>query len=115
VAKKAATSGGPVRRRLADIVYVAKSAIHGNGLFARIPIPKGSYIGSYKGPNAKRNGTYVLWVIGERGEATGRSGRNQLRFLNHSARPNAYFDGFDLYALRTIRPDEEITFDYQWE
>lgn len=92
-------------------LYVAPSPIHGKGLFAGVKIPKGSYIGTYRGPHATRNGTYVLWVYTDDG-VIARSGRNKLKYLNHSKRPNAEFDGFDLYARRTIRPDEEITFDY---
>lgn len=100
---------------LSKWVYAAESSIHGRGLFARRAIPRGEYIGTYWGPRAKRNGMYVLWVCNdpENGEAwEGRSGRNLLRYLNHSADCNAEFDGYDLYALRDIEPDEEITFYY---
>ncbi len=34
------------------------------------------------------------------------------RCLNHSCRPNAYFRGHDLLALRKIEAWEQITFDY---
>ncbi len=37
---------------------------------------------------------------------------NQLRYLNHSPKPNAEFEGAELYAIRAIKPGEEITFDY---
>lgn len=95
-------------------VYVAASPIHGKGLYAREAIPRRDYIGTYLGPAAKRNGSHVLWV--DAGDQwIGRRGFNRLRYLNHSARPNAEFDGFDLYALRRIRPDEEITIDYHWD
>lgn len=98
--------------RLRDLVYSGPSAIHGTGLFARLPIPKGAYIGTYEGPLARRDGRYVLWVYADDGSALGRSGRNLLRYLNHARPGNAEFDGFDLYARRRIRADEEITFDY---
>lgn len=97
---------------LSKRVYPEKSTIHGTGLFARVQLEKDLYIGSYEGPEAKRNGMYVLWVYHEDGRVTGRSGRNLLRYLNHTQEPNAEFDGFDLYALRTIHPDEEITINY---
>lgn len=104
------------KKRLGEIVYRAPSKIHGNGLFARVAIGKGAYIGTYEGPHAKRDGTYVLWVYEEGKNPVGRSGRNLLRYLNHKERGNAEFDGFDLYALRDIRPHEEITFNYgSWE
>ena len=38
--------------------------------------------------------------------------QNLLRYLNHSADPHAEFVGFELFAVRDIRPDEEITIDY---
>ncbi len=99
-------------------VYAGPSKIHGKGLFAKKRIPKGTHIGTYEGPEAKRDGMHVLWIYDENDEnPVGRNGKNVLRFTNHSARPNAEFDGFDLYAIRTIKPDEEITFDYgdDWE
>jgi len=92
-------------------LYVAPSVIHGNGLFTKVKIPRDSYIGTYRGPRATRNGTYVLWVDTEYG-LIARSGRNKLRYLNHSKRPNAEFHGFALFAKRDIKPDQEITFDY---
>jgi SET domain-containing protein len=102
--------------RLGNTVYRAPSTIHGNGLFAKVAICKGDYIGTYEGPTAKRDGTYVLWVFEDGKEPNGRSGRNLLRYLNHQDDGNAEFDGFDLYALQDIEPDEEITFDYGgWE
>ena len=100
---------------LRELVYSALSPIHGTGLFAKRIITKGEYIGTYHGPDAKRDGTYVLWVYDREDEAnaTGRSGRNLLRYLNHAQQGNAEFDGFDLYALKEIQIDQEITFNYE--
>jgi SET domain-containing protein len=94
------------------LTVVAPSPIHGKGLFARSHIKRETYIGTYEGPQAKKNGSHVLWVYDENDEIVGRRGLNKLRYLNHSDKPNAEFDGFDLYALRNIRPGEEITIDY---
>lgn len=106
-------NGNDRSRRLRDLVCKAPSAIHGNGLFAKVRIQADRFIGTYEGPEARRDGTYVLWVYGEEGEPpVGRSGRNLLRWLNHQQDGNAEFDGFDLYAKRTIEPGEEITFNY---
>ncbi len=98
--------------RLRERVRRGPSAIHGQGCFARVHFAAGDYIGTYEGPAARRNGTYVLWVSADGEHWQGRSGRNLLRWLNHNAEPNAAFDGFDLYALAAIAPGEEITFDY---
>jgi hypothetical protein len=99
-------------RDLRPLVYSAPSPIHGKGLYARERIPEGSYIGTYWGPAARRDGSHVLWVYEEGRAPEGRRGMNLLRYLNHAERPLAEFDGFDLYALRTIEPGEEITIDY---
>lgn len=93
-------------------VYVSPSTIHGRGLFARIALKAGDYIGSYEGPAAQRNGSHVLWAETEEGETVGISGRNSLRFTNHSLSPNAEFEGFDLYATDSIDVDQEITVHY---
>lgn len=99
---------------LRHFVYSASSSIHGQGLFAARFIAPGAYIGTYWGPEVTQDDIYVLWLCDDDcpDQAIGRDGSNLLRFLNHQRPGNAEFDGFDLYALRAIRPDEEITFDY---
>ncbi|MES9904725.1 MAG: SET domain-containing protein-lysine N-methyltransferase [Sedimenticola sp.] len=110
--KKKTTNG-----ELKKVVYSGPSEIHGTGLFAKCDIDSGEYIGTYHGPQAKRDGTYVLWVFdrGDEDNAIGRSGRNLLRYLNHEVAGNAEFDGFDLYARIDIKIDDEITFNYEYE
>lgn len=98
--------------RLGTCVYRGPSPIHGQGCFARIAFAVGDHIGRFDGPLAHRDGRYVLWVDDERGGWTGRRGRNLLRWINHSDRPNARFDGFDLFAVDAIAPGDEITCDY---
>lgn len=104
---------------LRDLVYSASSPIHGTGLFAARVVRRGEYIGTYHGPVARRNGTYVLWVFDpdDPTDIYGISGRNLLRYLNHSRPGNARFEGPDLFARRRIARDEEITFDYgdEWQ
>lgn len=96
--------------------YVADSPIHGRGLFARRRIETDEYIGTYEGSATDRNGMHVLWLWNEDHERwEGIDGNNEMRFLNHSAEPNAEWWDDDLYALRTIEADEEITFDYGWD
>jgi len=90
---------------------VRESPIHGKGLFAAIPYRRGTRIGIYKGRRTRRDGPYVLWIEEER-RAVGIDGRNDLRYVNHSSRPNAVFYGEVLVALRAIAAGEEITFHY---
>lgn len=93
-------------------LYVQESKIHGQGVFARCPFETEDYLGNYHGPITHENDVYVLWVEDDQNRWYGIDGKNLLRYLNHSATPNTEFDGDELYALRPIQPDEEITFDY---
>lgn len=98
---------------LAQLFYVQDSEIHGQGLYARIIIEEGMYLGTYDGPVVEDDDMHVLWVEDEaEGKWTGRDGKNLLRYINHSSKPIAEFDGFDLYAISEIEPDTEITIDY---
>ncbi len=92
--------------------YVEDSAIHGKGLFAKRPIKSGTYLGCYEGPVTTENDTHVLWAQMEDDRWVGRDGRNVLRYLNHSKKPSAEFEGFDLYAVKDILPNQEVTIDY---
>jgi len=95
------------------LCFVADSAVHGRGLFARDDIPVGTWIGHYESVEVEHNGMHVLWVeAGKEDEWSGHDGINELRFLNHDNRPNGEMDGLELYALRKIRAGEEITIDY---
>lgn len=99
-----------------DRVYVAASPIHGLGLFAARALRAGQLVGVYRGPRVDTDGPHVLWIEDEPGgDWTGYDGRNEMRYLNHSSRPNAEMDGLRCYALRDIPPGDEITIDYGWD
>jgi SET domain-containing protein len=103
------------RRPLSENIAVAQSPIHGQGCFARRRFRKGQWIGAYEGPSTMEDDTYVLWIDeGEDGreEWRGVDGVNELRYMNHSSKPNTEFIGVNLYALRNIAPEEELTFHY---
>jgi len=89
--------------------YVAPSDIHGQGLFARSRIEGGTIIGWLQGRPCIEDGEHVLWISPHQGiEVT-----CNLKYINHSARPNAcYYDDLSVVALRDIAADEEITHDY---
>ena len=98
------------------LAYVARSVIHGRGLFARRALEKDEYIGTYRGRRTQKNGMHVLWIWSEkRARWEGIDGQNEMRFLNHDANPNADWWGTELYAIRPIAQGEEITFDYGWD
>lgn len=97
---------------LEQYFYVKESDIHGKGLFAKIHIEEGTYLGTYHGPEVEDDGMHVLWAELEEDVWTGRDGKNMLRYLNHSKNPCAEFDGFELYAIAPIQPSEEVTINY---
>ncbi len=97
---------------MANNIDVKKSSIHGRGVFASRRVARNQFIGEYAGRRTRKNGRYVLWITGENGSAYGVEGSNSLRYLNHSSRPNAEFDGVELYSTRVIRPNDEITIHY---
>ena len=91
------------------LVYVDESLIHGKGLFAKCHIGAGEIIGLIQGVPASEDGAYVLWVDGK----TGIQVQCDLRYINHSDKPNAvYYDTLEVCALTDIAPGEEITHNY---
>ena len=94
------------------LVEVRESGIHGLGVFAAKRIAKGTHIGDILGRRTMRNNDHVLWIEGDDGKTFGLEPWNELRFTNHSDKPNAVFYGAELHALRAIAKGEEITFDY---
>ena len=93
-------------------IEVRQSRVHGRGIFALKRLHKGQGIGRFEGDPTSTDGTYVLWLIDEDGSESGIRGRNALRFLNHGARPNAEFQGKELFALRNVQPGVEVLIDY---
>ena len=98
--------------QLARLYYKKASGIHGEGLYSRGKFKPGDYMGEYDGPVVSDNGPHVLWVEKYDDVWVARDGKNLLRYINHSENPHAEFIGFELFAVRDINPDDEITIDY---
>jgi SET domain-containing protein len=109
---KARRPGDPNSRGVSERAVVKESSVHGRGLFATRRLRKEAFIATFEGTLTTRDGTHVLWVLAEDGSEYGIRGENELRFLNHSSRPNAEFRGADLYAVRNIQPGDEIKIHY---
>ncbi|MCP4469336.1 MAG: SET domain-containing protein [Gammaproteobacteria bacterium] len=89
--------------------YIARSKIHGKGLFAGNHIPTGTIIGWLETVPCNTDGPYVLWLS----ECDAREVTCDLKYINHADDPNAcYYDDLSVMALRDIHPHEEITHDY---
>jgi uncharacterized protein len=98
--------------QLHQLYYKKESGIHGSGLFSRSTFRQGDYMGEYDGPAVSENGSHVLWVEEGVDVWLARDGKNLLRYINHSTEPHAEFIGFELFAVREIKIDDEITIDY---
>ena len=97
---------------------VGVSKIHGRGVFATNLISKGQLIDTFRGFSCDdEDDIHVLWLEDGKGGWKGLFVTNDIRYANHSSQPNSELDGVYLYALRDIRPGEEITFHYgeDWE
>jgi SET domain-containing protein len=96
--------------------YVKKANKKGQGVFSAHEIKKGvlvTYLSGFVLPTNALKDSYLalqidndMWLCSK--------GGNMDDFINHSCDPNTAFldGGLKLYALRKIRKDEEITFDY---
>src|SRR5262249_17393149 len=94
-------------------------------LFATEPIAKGALIVEYSGPRIPtkearareaRTGCRYMFEINSRWTVDGSVRSNVGRYANHSCRPNAESalskGQVILRAIKAIKPDEEITYDY---
>jgi SET domain-containing protein len=119
------------RGRRKRLFVVRKSPIHGRGVFALTRLPKGTLIVEYKGrrtswdeatarPDSDPGNPAHTFLFGlDDGRVIDASrGGNAARWINHSCDPNceAFEDQASrvfIEALRTIRPGEELTYDYR--
>jgi len=105
-----------------------RSAIHGYGIFARKPIPKGARLIEYKGAlidATQAEGRYpevgtpphtFLFDADDDLYIDAGVNGNSARWINHSCNPNCETtqEGRRIFieAIRPIRPGEEISYDY---
>ena len=101
-------------------LYKAPSNTNEIGAFTPQPIKKGDVISVWDGPYAEKLpesdlAKYYLYVRPNKW-LVGYGGEYAECFINHSCDPNAEVtwngDIATLVAIRSIRPREEITFDY---
>lgn len=108
-------------------IEVRHSSVHGHGVYATRSIRKGARIIEYTGkrmpwadvPNEDDDPHTVLFSL-ENGQVINAAiGGNEARWINHSCDPNCEAlgegGGIFIYALRTIRPGEELFYDYSLE
>jgi len=99
-------------------IRVGKSGIHGRGCFAGRVFKRGELVGPMTGHTARNlEHPHVLFVPTVDGGERAVRITSELRFANHSTKPNcelsAFTDGrIELHAKRRIEEGEEITFHY---
>lgn len=122
------------RPKAAPLFEVRRSRIHGSGVYATRTIRKGTRIVEYLGDRISHeaaderyetkgqdDGHTFLFVVNDEVVIDAGVGGNDARFINHSCDPNCetVIEGGRVFieAVRTIRPGEELGYEYglTWE
>ena len=110
-----------------SFLKVRRSGVHGRGVYAERLISKGTRIIEYTGERIPWTGTSDdednphTFIFGlENGMVINPEvGGNESRWINHSCDPNCEAieedDRIFIYALRDIKPGEELFYDYSLE
>jgi SET domain-containing protein len=118
-------------------VKVAKSGIHGQGLWAAVDIPRGTRLIQYGGEKVTKaestrrdllrqkrqerggDGSVYTYELNQRWDLDGNFSWNPARLANHSCAPNARMENdrgeLWLIATRRISAGQEITYDYGFD
>jgi SET domain-containing protein len=106
---------------------VRSSSVHGRGVYAINPIRKGRRIIEYTGervswenaPNDPEDPHTFNFGLENGDVINPEVGGNEARWINHSCDPNCEAieenDRIYIYAMRSIRPGEELFYDYALE
>lgn len=103
--------------------FKVKRSAAGLGLFTLTPIKRRDFVIEYWGPLVRdeevakvKGGKYYFDIADTPWTINGNVKENPARYLNHSCKPNcqAIQEGkrIFIYALRSIKPGEELTYDY---
>jgi SET domain-containing protein len=110
-------------------IQVRKSGVHGKGVFSVAALKKGEVLIEYKGevitwkealrrhPHDPKDPDHTFYFhIDDKHVIDAKYGGNAARWINHACTPNCEADEIDgrifIKALRAIRPDTELFYDY---
>jgi uncharacterized protein len=137
--KKSKVSRKPLKRQTSSwasspLIEARHSSIHGTGVYAIAPIKKGTRIIEYLGERISHaeadsryelkgddDGHTFLFIASNRTVIDAGVNGNDARFINHSCAPNCetVIENSRVFidAIRSIKPGEELGYDYQltWE
>lgn len=110
------------------LLEIRQSAVHGTGVYAKQPIQKGHRIIEYTGrivawkkasDQADGPHTFLFGLTNGRDVIDPAVNGNEARWINHSCDPNceAIEEGnrVFIYALKPLRPGDELFYDYGLE
>lgn len=139
VKKTVATTkpSGPQKAAVSPYITIRRSKIHGNGMFAKRDIPKGTKIIEYLGhkltkaqsdkraeeieAKAKKYGTGAVYIftLNKTHDIDGSVSWNKARFMNHACETNCESDIMKgkiwIVATRDIKKGEELHYDYGYD
>lgn len=111
-------------------IQVRRSGVHGKGVFAIAPIPRGEVVIEYKGevipweealrrhPHDPKDPNHTFYFQLDDGDMAidAKYGGNAARWINHACTPNCESDEIDgrvfIKAKRAIKAGEELFYDY---
>jgi len=108
-------------------VWVGKSRIAGQGLFAAQDIKQDARIIPYIGEKISKDestrrlvqGNVYIFTLNEYFDIDGKTLKNKARYINHSCDPNCEVELTSrtiwIVALRNITAEEELTYNYGYE
>ena len=107
------------------VLVIRKSSIQGSGLFTDAPIKGRSKLGEFTGERisvrearrrAKGAKRISIVELSQTQAVDGSVGGGPFQFVNHSCEPSTFiriaYGRIEFYALRDLRPGDEITCDY---
>jgi len=134
---KRAQGGKDGRPKTPATVRLARSGLHGYGLFARTALPRGTRIIEYVGERITKaeadrrdeqrlarlaaggDGCVYIYELNQRHDIDGRVPWNLARRINHSCAPNCETQVICgriwIVARRDIPAGEELTYDYRFD
>jgi hypothetical protein len=116
------------QRNASRLIVVRDSSIHGKGVFAVRSIPSGTRIIEYRGRRISEEAADAkygdddsphtfLFLLNNDMVIDANHGGNAARWINHSCSPNCEpveeDDRVFIEAIRDIKPEEELAYDYQ--
>ena len=120
-----------IQSKASPWVFVERSGIHGNGVFAYRNIPKGTKIIQYKGEKVlkrdsdarfdrdEKNGTTYMFELNNKYYIDGLDKGSDAIYINHACKTNCEIEIENneiwIIAEKNIKKGEELHYDYAFD